>query len=121
MDQQFRRESEYTQIHFGIYNISKEIPHYYIPRYIMRQPSTYFSSKESIREQRYLADHLEVRQDADDGSEQRLDRLGQLCAARVPRVHGDEDAYFAVHNYLLTFKLVNKDFGLEDFCKHRAN
>lgn len=65
----------------------------------------YLSLKESLGEEHYETDELEVRHDADDRSEQSLDRLWQLGTTCVPRVHRDEDAYFVVQHYLLTFKL----------------
>ena len=71
------------------------------------RPWTHFGHEESLGEEHDLADLLQVGDDHDDRSEQRLDGLRQLGTTGVSRVHRDEDAHAVVHEDLLPFKLHN--------------
>jgi len=65
----------------------------------------YLGHEESLREEHDLTDLLHVGHDDDDWSEQRLDRLRELGAPGVARVHCDEDSNTLIHHDLLTLKL----------------
>lgn len=70
-----------------------------------RHQHAHLGPQEALREEHDLTDLLQVRNNDNHGPEQRLHRLGQLCAARIARVHGDEDAHPRVKGDLLPFEL----------------
>ena len=72
--------------------------------------------EEALREQHDLTDLLQVRHDHHHRPEECLHRLRQLRAARVARVHGDEDAHSGVQGDLLPFKLADKSKGRKGYA-----